>query len=67
MPSLSPTMEEGTIVSWLVQPGDKVEAGQVIAEVQTDKTVVEWDAEEGGFFAEIIIPAGSQAKVNMVA
>jgi len=67
MPALSPTMEEGTIASWNVSKGDKVSAGQVIAEVQTDKTTVEWEALDDGYVAEILIPAGEEAKVNMVA
>ncbi|TVR12158.1 MAG: pyruvate dehydrogenase complex dihydrolipoamide acetyltransferase [Planctomycetota bacterium] len=67
LPSLSPTMEEGTLVAWHVKKGDHVEEGQVIAEVQTDKAVVEWEALEGGYVAELIIEAGTQAKVNAVA
>nr|MDA3962553.1 E3 binding domain-containing protein [Planctomycetota bacterium] len=67
MPALSPTMEEGTIASWTVKPGDKVSAGQVIAEIQTDKTVVEWETLDDGYFAEVVIPAGQSGKVNMVA
>lgn len=67
MPSLSPTMEEGTIAAWRVQKGDKVTAGQVIAEIQTDKTVVEWETFDEGTIAEIIIGDGQLAKVNMVA
>lgn len=67
LPSLSPTMEEGTLVAWHVKKGDRVDEGQVIAEVQTDKAVVEWEALEGGYVAELIIEAGTQAKVNTVA
>lgn len=67
MPKLSPTMTEGTIVAWKVKPGDKVKAGQVMAEVQTDKAVIEWECIDPGVVAEILIPAGAAAQVNMVA
>jgi len=67
MPSLSPTMEEGTIVSWQVKPGDEVEQGDSVAEIQTDKAVVEWEVLEGGHVREILIDEGQSAKVNMVA
>jgi len=66
MPGLSPTMEEGTIANWLIKPGDKVASGDVVAEVQTDKAVLEWEAMDDGILAEIIIPQGGVAKVNMV-
>ena len=67
VPAKSPTMTEGTIVSWRVKPGDKVKSGDVIAEIQSDKAVVEWEALDGGTVAEILIPAGSMAQVNQVA
>ena len=67
MPALSPTMTEGTLVAWRVKKGDVIKAGTVIAEIQTDKAVAEWDAADGGTVAEILIEAGSSAKVNMVA
>ena len=67
LPAKSPTMTEGTIVAWRVKPGDKVKAGDVIAEIQTDKAVVEWDCMEGGFVREILIGAGQMAYVNQVA
>lgn len=66
MPSLSPTMEEGTLVAWHIAKGDKIEPGQVVAEVQTDKAVVEWEALDGGYVAELVIEAGTLAKVNAV-
>ncbi|MFW5829552.1 MAG: pyruvate dehydrogenase complex dihydrolipoamide acetyltransferase [Planctomycetota bacterium] len=66
LPGLSPTMEEGTIASWHVKPGDKVSAGEVIAEVQTDKAVMEWEAMDDGYLAEVLVQEGEQAKVNMV-
>jgi pyruvate dehydrogenase E2 component (dihydrolipoamide acetyltransferase) len=67
VPAKSPTMTEGTIVSWRVKPGDKVKSGDVIAEIQSDKAVVEWEALDGGTVAEILIPAGAMAQVNQVA
>ncbi len=67
VPAKSPTMTEGTIVSWRVKPGDQVKSGDVIAEIQSDKAVVEWEALDGGTVAEILIPAGAMAQVNQVA
>ncbi len=67
MPALSPTMTEGTLVAWRIKKGDTIKAGTIIAEIQTDKAVAEWDAADGGTVAEILIEAGSLAKVNMVA
>ena len=67
MPALSPTMTEGTLLAWRIKKGDTIKAGTIIAEIQTDKAVAEWDAADGGTVAEILIEAGSLAKVNMVA
>ena len=67
MPALSPTMTEGTLVAWRIKKGDVIKAGTIIAEIQTDKAVAEWDAADGGTVVEILIEAGAQAKVNMVA
>src|SRR3954469_12202124 len=66
-PAQSPTMTEGTLVSWRIKKGDQVKKLQVIAEVQTDKAVTEWESPEGGTVAEILIPAGAMAIVNQVA
>jgi pyruvate dehydrogenase E2 component (dihydrolipoamide acetyltransferase) len=66
-PAMSPTMTEGTLVAWKVKPGDAIKKGQVIAEVQTDKAVAEWEAADAGTLAAIVIPAGQLALVNMVA
>ena len=54
MPSLSPTMEEGTIVSWLKKEGESMEPGDVICEIQTDKAVVSMEVDEEGVLAKII-------------
>ncbi|HEY3813877.1 MAG TPA: pyruvate dehydrogenase complex E1 component subunit beta [Caulobacteraceae bacterium] len=65
MPALSPTMEEGGLSKWLVKVGDKVEPGQVIAEIETDKATMEVEAVDDGEIAEILVPAGTEGvKVN---
>lgn len=66
-PALSPTMSEGTLVAWRVKPGDTVKAGQVLAEIQTDKAVVEWESPESGTVRELLIAPNQVAKVNSVA
>ncbi|MBN8521364.1 MAG: pyruvate dehydrogenase complex dihydrolipoamide acetyltransferase [Alphaproteobacteria bacterium] len=65
MPALSPTMTEGNLARWLKKEGDMVKAGDVIAEIETDKATMEVEAVDEGKLARIIIPAGSQGvKVN---
>ncbi|MEW6017321.1 MAG: pyruvate dehydrogenase complex dihydrolipoamide acetyltransferase [Pseudomonadota bacterium] len=65
MPALSPTMEEGALAKWLVKKGDKVSAGDVIAEIETDKATMEVEAVDDGVVEEILVPAGSEGvKVN---
>jgi pyruvate dehydrogenase E2 component (dihydrolipoamide acetyltransferase) len=65
MPALSPTMEEGSIAKWLVKAGDKIEAGQVIAEIETDKATMEVEAVDEGVLGEILVAAGTEGvKVN---
>ncbi len=65
MPSLSPTMEEGKLTKWLVQEGDAISSGDIIAEIETDKAVMELEAPEDGFLSKILVPEGSEAvKVN---
>ncbi len=67
MPALSPTMEEGNLTKWLVKEGDKVEAGDVIAEIETDKATMEVEAVDEGVIAKILVAAGSEnVKVNAV-
>lgn len=61
MPSLSPTMSEGTIVKWLKNEGEKVEPGDVVCDIQTDKAVVSLEVDEEGILAKIIKPADSGA------
>ena len=65
MPALSPTMEEGTLAKWLVKVGDTVEAGQVIAEIETDKATMEVEAVDEGEVSELLVEAGTEGvKVN---
>ncbi len=54
MPALSPTMEEGTLAKWLVKEGDVVKAGQVIAEIETDKATMEIEAVDEGKVGQIV-------------
>lgn len=61
---LSPTMEEGLIVSWSKKPGDKVSTGDVLAEVETDKATMEMESYFDGTLLEIFVPAGATAKVG---
>ena len=58
MPSLSPTMMEGTIVKWCVQEGETFAAGDVLCEVQTDKAVVSMEADDEGIMAKILVQEG---------
>ena len=65
MPALSPTMEEGTLSSWLVKEGDAVKSGDVIAEIETDKATMEVEAVDEGVMGKILVEAGTEAvKVN---
>lgn len=67
MPALSPTMTEGTIGRWIKKEGDQVEPGDVIAEIETDKATMEFEAVDGGILAKIIIPENTHGvKVNSV-
>ena len=60
MPALSPTMTEGTLASWQKKEGDKVEPGDVIAEIETDKATMEVEAVDEGVLGKILVPAGSE-------
>jgi pyruvate dehydrogenase E2 component (dihydrolipoamide acetyltransferase) len=65
MPALSPTMEEGTLAKWLVKEGDTVSSGDIIAEIETDKATMEFEAVDEGTVGKIIVPEGSEGvKVN---
>jgi pyruvate dehydrogenase E2 component (dihydrolipoamide acetyltransferase) len=65
MPALSPTMEEGTLAKWLVKEGDTVASGDVIAEIETDKATMEFEAVDEGVIGKILVAEGTEAvKVN---
>jgi len=65
MPALSPTMEEGTLAKWLVKEGDTVKSGQVLAEIETDKATMEFEAVDEGVVGRILIAEGTEGvKVN---
>ena len=65
MPALSPTMEEGTLAKWLVKEGDTVTSGQIIAEIETDKATMEFEAVDEGTVGKILIDEGTEGvKVN---
>jgi pyruvate dehydrogenase E2 component (dihydrolipoamide acetyltransferase) len=59
MPALSPTMEEGTLAKWLVKEGDSVSSGDILAEIETDKATMEFEAVDEGKIAKILVPEGS--------
>jgi pyruvate dehydrogenase E2 component (dihydrolipoamide acetyltransferase) len=60
MPALSPTMEEGTLAKWLVKEGDEVKSGDILAEIETDKATMEFEAVDEGTVAKILVPEGSE-------
>src|SRR5712691_9540842 len=60
MPALSPTMEKGNLAKWLKKEGDKVKPGDVIAEIETDKATMEYEAIDEGTLAKIVVPEGTQ-------
>src|SRR5260370_29975408 len=65
MPALSPTMTEGNLARWLKKEGDAVHSGDVIAEIETDKATMEYEAADEGRLGKIIVPEGAQGiKVN---
>jgi len=67
MPALSPTMTEGNLAKWVKKEGDKIKAGSVIAEIETDKATMEVEAVDEGTLGKILVPEGTQGvKVNQV-
>ena len=65
MPALSPTMEEGKLAKWLVKEGDTVKSGTILAEIETDKATMEFEAVDEGKIGKILVPEGSEGvKVN---
>ena len=67
MPALSPTMEQGTLAKWLVKEGDDVSSGDILAEIETDKATMEFEAVDEGKIARILVPAGTdEVKVGTI-
>ncbi|WP_184101709.1 pyruvate dehydrogenase complex dihydrolipoamide acetyltransferase [Sphingopyxis panaciterrulae] len=67
MPALSPTMEEGTLAKWLIKEGDEVKSGDLLAEIETDKATMEFEAVDEGTIAQILVPEGADnVKVGTV-
>ena len=65
MPALSPTMTEGNLAKWLKKEGDEVHSGDVLAEIETDKATMEFEAVDDGRVGKILVPEGAQGvKVN---
>ena len=65
MPALSPTMEEGKIAKWLVKEGDAVKSGDILAEIETDKATMEFEAVDEGRIGKLLVPEGAEGiKVN---
>ena len=60
MPALSPTMEQGTLARWLKQEGDTIQPGDIIAEIETDKATMEFEAIDEGVLEKILVPAGTE-------
>src|SRR6266403_4048710 len=64
MPKLSDTMTEGTLVGWKKKKGDHVSAGEVLAEIETDKATMEWEATDDGVLKEIYVQEGGKVNVG---
>ena len=65
MPALSPTMEDGTLAKWFVKEGDKDEPGDLLAEIETDKATMEFEAVEEGIIEKLLVSEGTEGvKVN---
>src|SRR5258708_1997257 len=64
MPKLSDTMTEGTLVAWKKKKGEKVTAGEVLAEIETDKATMEWESPEDGTLTEIYVDEGGKVEVG---
>src|SRR5580658_8671489 len=65
MPALSPTMEEGKLAKWLVKEGDEVHSGDILAEIETDRATMEFEAVDEGKIGKLLVPEGTEGvKVN---
>ncbi|TMW56355.1 hypothetical protein Poli38472_006365 [Pythium oligandrum] len=60
LPALSPTMEQGNLASWRLKEGDKISAGDIICQIETDKAVVDFEAQDDMFLAKILVPEGTE-------
>ena len=68
MPKMSDTMEEGVIAVWHKKVGDKVESGELMAEIETDKATMDFEAPEVGYLAKILVPSGTpDVKLGVVS
>ena len=59
MPALSPTMEEGTLAKWLVSEGDTIKSGDILAEIETDKATMEFEAVDDGVIGQLLVTEGT--------
>src|ERR1700726_921572 len=65
MPALSPTMEEGKLTKWLAKEGDTVKSGDILAEIETDKATMEFEAVDEGRIGKLLVPEGAESvKLN---
>src|SRR3990167_4531343 len=64
MPALSPTMQEGIIAKWLKKEGDRVLAGDLLCEITTDKSTMEYSSVDDGYLRKIVVPDGGKAVIN---
>src|ERR1700755_3517205 len=64
MPKLSDTMTEGTLIAWKKKKGDQVTAGEILAEIETDKATMEWESPEDGTLTEIFVEEGGKVNVG---
>ena len=67
MPALSPTMEEGTLARWLVKEGDTVKSGQILAEIETDKATMEFEAVDEGVIGKLLVAEGTAGELDNLA
>ena len=65
MPALSPTMEEGTLAKWLVKEGDTVSSGDILAEIETDKATMEFEAIDEGVVGKILVAEYGNSRVQI--
>ncbi len=63
MPALSPTMESGNLAKWLLKEGDAITAGDIICQIETDKAIVDYEAQDDSFLARILVPEGAEGVV----